>query len=261
MSHTDPGSGSTVKASVRRQFGANADSYIISGVHNSGPDLEVLVAALRLGGEERVLDLGSGAGHSALACADGAAEVTGIDLTPEMVAAARQLAQERGKTNVRFEPGDVERLPFEDRSFDRVITRYAFHHFPRPEDALAEARRVLRPGGLFLLADSIAPEDDDQDAFLHRIEMLRDPSHVRDHRVSELCQMLLGAGFLEPEHLGRWSIELEFDDWTRRMRTPPDRVAQIMGAFENASGAVQEAYGFSAGDSWLIPAALLRAQA
>jgi SAM-dependent methyltransferase len=260
MSPAPRGSGSSVKASVQRQFGANADHYILSGVHNSGPDLQVMVEAARLGGAERVLDLGSGAGHSALACADGAACVIGVDLTPEMVAAARRLAQERARTNVRFEPGDVEQLPFEDQSFDRVITRYAFHHFPRPAVALAEARRVLRTGGLFLLADSVAPEDDDQDAFLHRIEVLRDPSHVRDHRVSELCQMLLDAGFLEPECLGRWSIELEFDDWTRRMRTPPERVAQIKQAFARASPEVQEVYGYSGGESWRIPAALLRAR-
>src|SRR4030088_2207408 len=80
---------------VRSQFGAVADAYATSAYHATGADLAALVQAARLGGTERVLDLGCGAGHAALAMAPGAAHVTAVDVTPDMVATASRLAAER----------------------------------------------------------------------------------------------------------------------------------------------------------------------
>ena len=145
-------------------------------------------------GAERVLDLGCGAGHTALTFAPRVAEVVAVDLAEAMLEQGRRLARERGIENVDFRLGDVERLDVPDGSFDVVTSRFSAHHYPAPERALAEVVRVLCPGGTFLLADSVAPEAHGCDSFLNTLEVLRDPSHVRDHRVSQWEAMFSEAG-------------------------------------------------------------------
>ena len=170
---------------IQRQFGAAAAAYAVSAVHCGGPDLDAMLAAARPRSSQRVLDLGCGTGHTALAFAGHVEQVVAVDLTEAMLEQGRRLAAERGVANICFERGDVTRLPFDDDSFDCVTSRLSAHHYARPEAAVAEAARVLRPGGLLLLSDSVAPEDPAQDTFMNAFELLRDGSHVRNHRVSE----------------------------------------------------------------------------
>src|SRR5712692_2778957 len=73
---------------AKQQFGPVAAAYASSSFHAQGPDLARLVAAARFRGTEAVLDLGCGAGHTTMACANHAARVIGIDVTPEMVGVA-----------------------------------------------------------------------------------------------------------------------------------------------------------------------------
>src|SRR5579859_6799669 len=102
---------------VRSQFGAVADAYVTSSYHASGADLAALVRAAGLTGIEDVLDLGCGAGHAALAMAAGAAHVTAVDVTPDMVATASRFVRERGAENVTVQLADVAELPFGSAQF------------------------------------------------------------------------------------------------------------------------------------------------
>jgi SAM-dependent methyltransferase len=105
---------------------------------------------------EAVLDVGSGAGTDSLVAAQmvGAeGRVTGIDMTPEMLAKARAAAAEMGATNVEFVEGEVERLPFADASFDVVISNGVIDLIPDKDAVFAEIERVLRPGGRIQVAD------------------------------------------------------------------------------------------------------------
>lgn len=245
--------------SVEAQFGAVAREYASSAVHAGGPDLDALLAAAALSGSERALDLGSGAGHTALAVAPRAASVIGIDVTPEMVEVATGLARERGIANAEFRLGDVAALPFPGASFDVVTSRYSAHHYPDPARALGEVRRVLRPGGSFLLVDTVVPEDAALDTFENAVELLRDPSHVRNWRVSEWLAMLASAG-LAGEVTYAATIDLDGDAWTARMRTPPEKVAMIRSLFESPTEAQREAFSLRRGPwGWTIPVVLLRA--
>lgn len=227
--------------SVQRQFGAVAANYAVSAVHASGPDLALLVETAALHGSEDVLDLGCGAGHTALALAPHAARVTAIDLTPEMLAVADDLARQRSVTNVGFRAADVAGLPFPATSFDLVTSRFSAHHYADPPAALAEAARVLRPGGRLLLADTVAPEDAALDTFLNTFELLRDASHVRDWRASEWRRMMEAAGFAT-RVVHRGAVVLDGADWVRRMRTPPSKVAILRELFAEAPASCRAAF-------------------
>jgi arsenite methyltransferase len=110
----------------------------------------------RLKRGERVADLGCGAGTDSLVAAqmvgpDGS--VTGIDMTPEMLAKARAATRELGVTNVDFVEGEIERLPFADGSVDVVISNGVIDLVPDKDAVFAEILRVLRPGGRLQIAD------------------------------------------------------------------------------------------------------------
>ena len=104
----------------------------------------------------RVLDLGSGAGTDSLIAAQMVGEqghVTGIDMTPEMLAKARVAAAAMGAANVEFVEADAERLPFPDESFDVAISNGVIDLIPDNDAVFAELFRVLAPGGRIQLAD------------------------------------------------------------------------------------------------------------
>jgi arsenite methyltransferase len=105
---------------------------------------------------ERVLDIGCGAGTDTLVAAQMVGlegRVTGIDMTPEMLAKARAAAQELGARNVDFVEGEVEHLPFADGSFDVVISNGVIDLIPDKDAVLSEIFRVLEPGGRIQIAD------------------------------------------------------------------------------------------------------------
>lgn len=246
------------KSSVQQQFGPVATRYATSAVHAGGPDLAAMLQAVSVRGDERVLDAGCGAGHTALAFAPHVAEVIAVDLTMAMLAQVRRLAKERGLANVVAERGDVEKLQFPDASFDLVTTRYSAHHWPHPEAAMQEFARVLKPGGTLLLDDVVAPPAPLPDTFLNAIELLRDPSHVRDHSVAQWQAMMEAAGF-SAECIGQWPLFLEFESWVARMNTPFLSITQIRSLIEGAPREVRTALQISEGSySFTVPVALLR---
>lgn len=129
-------------------------------------------------GDERAVDVGTGAGALAFALAPIVREVVGVDRVPELLDRARERSV--AYENVRFVEGDAEHLPFEDASFDLAATLRTLHHVPRPELVLAELVRVTSPGGgRLLVIDQIAPVDPLAAIAVDRFERARDPGHAR----------------------------------------------------------------------------------
>jgi SAM-dependent methyltransferase len=204
---------------VGEQFGARASAYLKSAVHAQGADLEALAALVAAGHGARVLDLGCGAGHVSFAAAPRAGEIVAYDLSAEMLGVVAQAAAERGLANIATRQGAVERLPFPDASFDAVLTRYSAHHWRDVEAALREVARVLKPGGTLGVVDAVTPGVPLFDTFLQSVELLRDPSHVRNYSRAEWEAAIVRAG-LKPQTIRPYRVRLDFAVWIERMRTP-----------------------------------------
>ncbi|MDD2764212.1 MAG: class I SAM-dependent methyltransferase [Opitutaceae bacterium] len=161
------------------QFDRQSDRYGRSHILADTGDLAEALRDVRPGAEATALDVATGGGHAALFLARGGWRVTAGDIAPRMLENARRLAAEAGlEIDTRLFP--AEKMPFADATFDLVTARVAPHHFSSPARFVAEAARVLRPGGHFLVIDGSVPDDDPEtEAWLHSVEKWRDPSHGR----------------------------------------------------------------------------------
>ena len=179
---------------ARTVFTERAAWYATSAVHGDPRALARLVDWAAPAPSARVLDVGTGTGHLALALAPRVARVVGLDPTRAMLREAQAEALRRGVENVDFLLGEAEDPLFRDGVFDLVTCRRAAHHFGDLPRALAEARRVLRPGGHLLVDDRSVPEDAEVDRLQNTLDVLHDPSHVRERPPSEWRALLSAAG-------------------------------------------------------------------
>jgi ubiquinone/menaquinone biosynthesis C-methylase UbiE len=210
-----------IKELVQAQFAGSAQQFVESKLHRQGDDLQRMVDLAELSGHERVLDIATGGGHTALAFARHVREVVATDLTPKMLAVAEEYVTAQGQKNVQFMRADAEALPFSNAEFDVVTARLAPHHFPNPRRFVSEVARVLLPGGRFILDDNMGPEDDELFDFMDRFERWRDPSHVRALRLSE-WRSICEDNRLRVIHTDPLTKKVyPYKEWTERMRLPP----------------------------------------
>jgi ubiquinone/menaquinone biosynthesis C-methylase UbiE len=221
-----PQHGDEKKAQVQEYFARTAESYVASFSHRTGDDLKRLIELGEWGPQQHALDIATGGGHTALAVAPHVARVVVTDLTPRMLEKAREFLLAQGVTNAEFQVADAEQLPFAGASFDRVTCRIAAHHFPNVAQAVKEAARVLKRGGLYLLIDCMAPDDQELDTFDNTVEKLRDPSHGRSCTPEEWRAFFMQAGLLV-ENIEFFRKTHEYDDWTTRSRMQADEKARL----------------------------------
>lgn len=160
---------------VQKRFKETAELIAEQQDRRAAATEERLRRLLTLTGEERALDVGTGAGAFAIALASLVREVVGVDIVPEVLAEARK----RAPKNLELIEADATKLPFALGSFDLVCTARTLHHVARPELVLAELNRVLKPGGTMLVVDQLAPVDPLAAIDLNRFEHARDPSTTR----------------------------------------------------------------------------------
>lgn len=204
---------------VEDQFGIQAAAYVESAVHAGGDDLDALEAAAERERPNRAADLGSGGGHVAYRLAGHASSVTAIDLSTAMMEAVRDTAQQRGMSNIETCVAPVEDLPFEDAWFDLLGCRFSAHHWRDFEIGLREARRILKPGATAIFIDVVSTGHPVFDTHLQAVELLRDPSHVRNYTEAEWTAGLARAGFRVRSTQNR-RLRMDYQSWVDRMRTP-----------------------------------------
>ena len=115
-------------------------------------EADAFINRLKLRPGMKVLDVACGTGNLALPAARAGAEVTGVDIAPNLVEQARENAKREG-LNVQFDEGDAEAMPYADASFDAVMTMFGAMFAPRPELVASELKRVCRPGGFIAMAN------------------------------------------------------------------------------------------------------------
>jgi ubiquinone/menaquinone biosynthesis C-methylase UbiE len=243
---------------VSDQFSPQAASYVTSAVHADGEDLQALAQIVAGHSKARALDLGCGGGHVSFRVAPHVGQVTAYDLSDSMLGAVAKAAGERDLKNIVTRQGSVERLPFEDRSFDFVLSRYSAHHWQDFPAALREARRVIKADGRAVFMDAISPGAALLDTYLQTVEMLRDPSHFRDYSLAEWIAALTSAGFA-PSQIVQRRVRLEFTSWIARMRTPEVRAKAIRSLQMEMASDVVKHFAIEADGSFMLDAMSIEA--
>ncbi len=245
---------------VARQFGAQAGAYLTSLVHAQGDDLAAIAAVVReraaAGQGVRTLDLGCGGGHVSYAAAAQGAEVTAYDLSREMLAVVAAEAARRDLP-IATRQGAAERLDFAAGAFDIVLSRYSAHHWRDFRAGIGEAARVLRPGGVAAFVDLVSPGRAEFDTFLNAIELLRDPSHVRNRTLAEWLEVAGGAG-LATVAVAPARLRLDFASWTARIGTPAPLANAIRLLQQAVSNGVTGHFAVEADGSFSADVAMFR---
>jgi SAM-dependent methyltransferase len=223
----------THSASIRNEFAHQADAFARSPTMSLAETLDAVVDLVPADAEARWVELACGPGLISRAMAPRVASVRGFDLTPAMIEKARTEAAAAAVENVTFEVGDATAVEMPDDSFDGAITRFSLHHIPAPVRVLEEMRRVVRSGGLLVVADHVTDDDGAAAAWHEQIERLRDPSHWACLTPSRLAALGERAG-LEPDVERVVPFEIDFGEWLNRGSGGPTNAELIERLLDEA---------------------------
>ena len=134
----------------------------------------------------KILDLGTGSGYLAFPIAkeNAGCDVVGLDIVKEALLANRVRAEKEGTDNLTFMSYDGIDLPFEDSTFDLIVTRYSLHHFPDIEHSITEISRVLKTGGRLFISDP-CPNECDSERFVDDYMRLKKDGHIKFYTKDE----------------------------------------------------------------------------
>ncbi|MES2934192.1 MAG: methyltransferase domain-containing protein [Pseudomonadota bacterium] len=245
-------------AIVNRQFDPQAQAYLTSAVHANGADLERMVELVGSRPDAIALDMGCGGGHAAFRLAPLVNRVVAYDLSNSMLTVVADEAGRRGLPNIVTKLGAAEALSCPAQSFDLAVTRYSAHHWCDVPAGLAQMRRVLKPDGMAIFMDVISPGVPLLDTWLQSLELLRDPSHVRDASLAEWRSLLDVAGFVVGE-VTTLRLRLDFPSWIARMNTPESHVLAIRSLQQRAVADVAEYFAMEADGSFTVDTVLIAA--
>ena len=138
-----------IKTGKRAAWMAGDFGVIAKTVAGAG---QSFVERLQVPAGSRVLDVATGKGNLAIPLARGGAQVTGLDIAPNLLVQARERAAAEG-LEITYDEGDAESLPYADASFDVVVSMFGAKFAPRPALVASELARVLKPGGLLAIGE------------------------------------------------------------------------------------------------------------
>lgn len=212
-------------------FSRNAELYASSAAHAETPDLELALEVLGEVDGLNVLDVATGTGHTAFFFAERLAHVFAVDINDEMLAVAQEEG-ERKSLSCRFLKGFANDLPFDDDNFDLVTTRVAAHHFKSPVDFVAEAWRVLKPGGRLLVIDNVVPEGETGE-WINAYETRRDRTHAACLTEAQWREILAARGFADL-NVQEFEQVLDYELWMKRMSVIGDDADKLWSELQGA---------------------------
>ena len=236
---TDP-SGTTLIAesplSAREQFRRRPAAYAMTTSVFDQKFIAFMISISGVGKTDRVLEIACGGGATTLAFAERCGHAIGVDVAAEPLQLARTAAATRGVGNADFILSEVERLSFDDHTFNGALCRFSFHHFVNPARVFAELARVVGAGGWMVIADMVASEDRAKAELHNEMERLCDPTHSRTLPGSEFEQMFAQHGFRTALKVER-DARLTLDDWIRFGGASPENALKLR---ELAAAAVDQ---------------------
>lgn len=207
---------------ARESFDRILHHKVYTDVIRDDRHLSLLLELVQGGSYKRILDIGTGTGYLAIPLAKAYPEalVYGIDIAESIIDKNKECAKKSGMTNLIFRSFDGIFYPFEEMfgcctsitdrrnitgetcdrhteenfaGFDLIVSRYAFHHFPNPENAVEQIYRLLTFGGKVLISDPVRAKED-RDGIIDSFMRIKKDGHIRFYAETELEQMFAGKG-------------------------------------------------------------------
>ena len=244
---------SSSQRSSQEQFGRLATRYTTSKAHSGKNNLVDLADFVGTEGERYhvAVDVGTGPGFTAFSIAPHCDHVIATDVTPQMLEEVRRLREDRSAPDTQMALVAAEAMPFADASIDLITSRTAAHHFVDLPGWLREVARVLRPGGVLVMGDTCAPEDEAVAEWMHGIEMARDASHIRNLAPSAWQASIEAVG-LNVTDVAMSYVLLQWPDWAERAGMSEAASNALRDKMLNAPKGAQNAFAFAKNDDGTI---------
>jgi ubiquinone/menaquinone biosynthesis C-methylase UbiE len=241
-----------VQKAAQEQFARQSHRYGPGHILENLDDVRSALERITLPARACVLDVATGGGHTGLFLAGLGHDVTLTDLAQPMLERAARTALDRGLI-VQTRLHAAEQMPYRAGCFDLVTCRVAAHHFSSPADFVGESARVLKVGGAFLLIDGSVEDDrPEAEAWSHRLEKLRDPSHNRfltPRGWRELCRP---AG-LAVRHASLTPFKQPDLDWYfETAATPAENRKQVLALIAHAPESARELFRLGEEDGKIV---------
>ncbi|MCU6718599.1 methyltransferase domain-containing protein [Porcipelethomonas ammoniilytica] len=217
---------------IQKSFTEQAKNFETKSMNFTKQEyLEHMVSCVAPQRSDTVLEVAAGTCICGRSLAPFVERVACLDMTTAMLAVGKAEAAKQGLLNMDFVQGDAEKLPFSDNSFDIVISRLAFHHFPNPKRCFSEMARVLKTGGKLIVIDMEAAEETLRNTE-DEIETLRDPSHMHNLSKDEFTEMFRES-HLTITTMDCTELPVSLSAWLALTNTPAEISADILKRLEN----------------------------
>ena len=217
---------------IQKSFTEQAKNFETKSMNFTKQEyLEHIVSCVNPQKLDTVLEVAAGTCICGRSLAPFVKNVTCLDMTSAMLAVGKEETEKQGLCNMDFVQGDAEKLPFSDNSFDIVISRLAFHHFPNPKRCFSEMARVLKTGGKLVLIDMEAAEEALRN-MEDEIETLRDPSHMRNLSKEEFSEMFR-ENYLTITTMDCTELPVSLSAWLALTNTPAEISTDISKRLED----------------------------
>lgn len=187
---------------AKASFDRILDNQKYAGIIRDDKHLALLMSLVEGGKYQRILDIGTGTGYLAFPLAEKfpEVEVVGIDIAETIVKKNNETVKENNIKNLAFQSFDGLKYPFEEETFDLIVTRYAFHHFPNVKDAICQMNKILSKGGKILISDPLRCEDDNKKIIDDFMQVKKD-GHIQFYSAKELEELFTQNGFVKENQI------------------------------------------------------------